>query len=259
LGSQQLPMFLKNPIAIKEGALLIADAHYSSFRPHLYDFLCDIHAKKIEATQLILLGDIFDALFGNIPYTQEKNLPLIELLNTIAQDMPILYLEGNHDFVLQNYFPNIEIIPRSLQPLEVHFGTTKGYIAHGDFESDFGYELYTQIIRNRGVLKFLYHIDRVLDHAIIKKIEHYLQKKNDCNSFEGFETFIADHIQNYSDADFFIEGHYHQNLSVTYQGCKYTNLAAFACNQRYFRVQSTKDNQLKLHQLQFLRGENKHG
>ncbi|MDQ7069043.1 MAG: hypothetical protein Q9M40_14350 [Sulfurimonas sp.] len=68
---------MSHNIELQEGALLISDAHYSSSRPELLSLIKDIHSKKIPTTQLILMGDIFDALFGEVPTTQEKNREMI--------------------------------------------------------------------------------------------------------------------------------------------------------------------------------------
>jgi len=96
-------------ITLLEGAYLIGDAHYSELRPELLGLIEAIHSKKILPTQLVLMGDIFDALFGDVAYTLKKNHYLVRLLNEISQDIEVIYLEGNHDFNLKEYFPHIDI------------------------------------------------------------------------------------------------------------------------------------------------------
>jgi len=64
---------------LKEGAFIVSDAHYSHLRPELLPFLQDIQNKILKPTQLILMGDIFDALFGGVAYTQEKTMKLFHL------------------------------------------------------------------------------------------------------------------------------------------------------------------------------------
>ena len=49
---------------LKEGALLISDAHYDKSRPGLLKLLRAIQLGTVKATQLILMGDIFDLLFA---------------------------------------------------------------------------------------------------------------------------------------------------------------------------------------------------
>lgn len=102
---------------LKPGALLIADAHYSDQRPKLIELLQSVYDGNTTASQLILMGDIFDLLFGPIALTYERNKEAIEIINAIAMKIEVLYLEGNHDFLLKRYFPEIYLVPLSSQPL----------------------------------------------------------------------------------------------------------------------------------------------
>jgi len=231
-------------IELSEGAYIISDAHYSPKRPELLAFIKAIHSKKLQPTQLILMGDIFDALFGLIDYTYESNQEMITLLETIAQEMEVIYLEGNHDFNLKVVFQNIKIIPLSQQPLQCRYKEKKICLAHGDFDAPFGYKLYTALIRNPSILFVLKYIDIALNHRIINKIEQHLAKKDDCKKLSWFEDFIQRRFRHSSTCDYFIEGHFHQNKRMQLSSFTYVNLAAFACNQRYFIVKSLEDKEL---------------
>ena len=233
-----------NDIEIKEGAFVVSDAHYSEFRPHFLDFLKEIHSKKLQPTQLIFLGDIFDILFYEIPYSKEINKEAIKLINEISKTIEIIYLEGNHDFNLAKIFPHAKVFPISKQPLACKFGDKKILLAHGDFGSVLKYRIYTAIIRNSFTLNFLRVLDTVLNHLIIKKLDDYLSKKEDCKEFVGFEEFISNRLENKYECDYFIEGHFHQNRVVVFDKFRYINLGVFACNQRYFTVKSSKDIKL---------------
>ncbi|MBA1432834.1 MAG: metallophosphoesterase [Epsilonproteobacteria bacterium] len=231
-------------IELREGAYIISDAHYSPERPELLALIKAIHSKKLQPSQLILMGDIFDALFGLIEYTYESNQEMITLLEAIAQEIEVIYLEGNHDFNLKVVFQNIKIIPLSKQPLLCTYKEKKVYLAHGDFDAPFGYQLYTALIRNPFVLFILKYIDIVLNHRIINGIEAHLEKKDDCKELTWFEDFIQKRFDKRYVCDYFIEGHFHQNKSVQLSSFTYINLAAFACNQRYFIVKSMQDKEL---------------
>ncbi|MDX1295192.1 MAG: UDP-2,3-diacylglucosamine hydrolase, partial [Sulfurimonadaceae bacterium] len=82
--------------------------------------------------------------------------------------------------------------------------------------------------------------------AIIKWLDRYLDRKEDCNEFTGFEGYITKRLEgvDLSGIDYFIEGHYHQNRGFSTGSCRYFNLGAFACNQRYYEVKSSKDQGL---------------
>ncbi len=224
-------------IKLLEGAFFISDAHYSHSRPQFLDFLQAIQSQELLPTQIIFMGDIFDALFGSIPKTYENNKDAINIINKLAQKIEVVYLEGNHDFNLAPVFINVKIFKIKKQPLLCSFKEKKVLLAHGDFDGAFFYKLYTTVIRNRFVLKFLNYFDTF----ILSKLDEYLGKKDDCKKLEWFDGFIKKRITNNYNCDYFIEGHFHQNTQIELEKLSYINLGAFACNQRYFIVELIKD------------------
>ena len=240
-----------NPIELKEGAYFIGDAHYSHSRPELFDFIQKIHSKELQPTQLILFGDIFDALFGSISPTLKNNQKMIAMLQEISQDIELIYLEGNHDFNLKKIFPQAKVFPIAQQPVLCTYEGKKIYIAHGDFGEEFGYQLYTAIIRNRFLLPLFNVINFFLRNLVLNKLDAYLSKKDDCNEFNGFREYISKRLEKKYHCDYFVEGHFHQNKIINFNNFIYINLAAFACNQRYFIVESIKNKK-------FLREDNFH-
>jgi UDP-2,3-diacylglucosamine hydrolase len=231
-------------IELKEGAFIVSDAHFSPSRPELLDFIKAIYTKQLQPTQLVLMGDIFDTLFGGIDFTYIQNSELIRLINKISQEIEVFYLEGNHDFNLKSVFPNATIFPIQMQPIMTKYRDKKVYLAHGDFDGAFFYKFYTAFIRNPFNLFILKYIDMVLNHAILKYVDNHLGKKEDCNEFTDFKYFIKERFQGRFVADYFIEGHFHQNKSFNINDMYYVNLAAFACNQRYFIIKYSKDNNI---------------
>ncbi|MBW6488109.1 metallophosphoesterase [Sulfurimonas sp.] len=238
---------------ILEGAFVVADAHYSHKRPELLAFLREIHSKKLSPSQLILMGDIFDALFGQIPMTHKKNEEAIELINKISLEIEVIYLEGNHDFNLKKIFPHVKTFPISLQPLACRFENKKVLLSHGDIEAPLGYRIYTAIIRSSIVLYLLRAVDFLTKHSVSKRLDLYLGKKDDCREFVGLEKFIYKRLWQKYKCDYFVEGHFHQNRTVEMGDFIYINLGAFACNQRYFIVKSAQDIEL-LQEKNFSKG-----
>ena len=241
-------------IKILEGAFVISDAHYSHKRPELLSLIQDIHSKKLKPTQLILMGDIFDALFGDVKETHRVNSQMIKLLNDINEEIEIIYLEGNHDFNLKDVFLNAKVFSYYQQPVLCSFRGKSVSLAHGDFDVSGSYRLYTWLIRSSLVLFVLKHIDNISNHSILKKLDSFLSKKDDCKEFKGFEEFISKRNLEKYDSEYFIEGHFHQNRAYEFEEFHYINLAAFACNQRYFIVKSTNDK-LLLNEEKFSKGE----
>lgn len=239
-------------VELLEGAIFVGDAHYSSQRPELLEFLKSIASGRIQATQLVLMGDMFDQLFGGIEYTIERNAEAVATIREIASKTEVIYLEGNHDFQLADVFDNIRIFPIAEQPVRCHYQGASVLLSHGDFNGPLGYRLYTSLIRNRSLLKILRLFDRWTDHSIIRWVDAHNAKKEDCNEFTGFEAYIGRHLQgvDLEGVDYFIEGHYHQNRSFSVGALRYVNLAAFACNQRYFELKSLH-NQPLLQEVMF--------
>jgi len=235
---------MSHRLELREGAYIISDAHYSPQRPQLLQLIKEIHSKKLKPSQLILMGDIFDALFGLIEYTYADNKEMIDLLEDIAKDIEVLYFEGNHDFHLKVVFKNIKIFPLAQQPQTLYYKDIKVCMAHGDFDGKMGYKIYTALIRSPFILFVLRYIDIALSHSIIKKIEAYLDKKDDCVELSWFEDFIQNRFKDRFECDYFVEGHFHQNKSFELSSFTYINLGAFACNQRYFIVKSKDDKEL---------------
>ena len=226
---------------LKEGAFLLSDVHYSHTRPHFLNFLHAIKAKKLRPTQLIFMGDIFDALFGGIAKSYEPNQEAITLLNELSLEIEVLYLEGNHDFNLAAIFPHAMVVPLQKQPMACRYEEKKILLAHGDFISGIGYKIYTKLIRNSIVLGVLNCINFLGNNVILKKLDAYLCKKDDCKEIENFEQIVRKRLENIMACDYFIEGHFHQNKQYKVENFSYINLGAFACNQRYFVVKSSKD------------------
>ncbi len=240
-------------LEIVKGALILSDAHFSPTRPELFPLIESIYKEELQVPQLILMGDIFDALFGAIPHTYAKNQKMIEMLQSISQKTAVIYLEGNHDFNLTRLFAHMQIFPIAKQPVMCSYENKTIFLAHGDFAGPLGYRLYTAFIRSPFVLPVLKMIDVLSKHAILRYVYAHLAKKEDCNEFHSFKAFISKHIENSYECDYFIEGHYHQNKQIKFQKFTYINLGAFACNQRYFTVKSLDDTEL-LEEKSFSKG-----
>jgi UDP-2,3-diacylglucosamine hydrolase len=232
-----------NSFELLEGAFLVTDAHYSPQNPQLLAFIKAINAKELQPTQLIFLGDTFDLLFGGIPSTQIRNQEIIDEIKKLTID--VVMFEGNHDFALAKLFPNFKVYSIGAQPISASYQSKKILFSHGDFDADWGYRLYSSIIRNPVVLKVLNIINLLGDDFIIKSLENKLSHKKNCNTMQDFYTYIEKRFEkkNYV-CDYFIDGHYHQNKSYKINNFTYINLGAFACNQRYFSVKFIEDKEL---------------
>ncbi|MDD5159588.1 MAG: UDP-2,3-diacylglucosamine hydrolase [Sulfuricurvum sp.] len=241
-----------SPKPLQAGAILIADAHCAPWRTSFIDFLYSLESGEITTPQLILMGDVFDMLYGPIPRTYGYNTEGIDLLNRLSLRMEILYLEGNHDFLMSGLFPNVQVIRREYQPLLMSFEGKKIALSHGDSNMGWGYELYTALIRSPLVLGILRRIDNLGKGFIVAWLEEQMKRKIHCRSIENFQGLIERRLEslNLGSVDVLVEGHFHQNQTFTLDGLDYINVGAFACNERYFTVQSNQ-NQPLLHEAVF--------
>jgi UDP-2,3-diacylglucosamine hydrolase len=241
-----------SPDILRSGAILVADAHCAPWRTTFLDFLHALEHEEILTPQLILMGDVFDLLFGPIEATHLLNAEGIALLNRLSHKIEIVYLEGNHDFLLGDLFPRIRVIPRQQQPWITTFEGKTLALSHGDSSMGWGYGLYTFLIRSRSILGTLHALDRVGGGYIVRELEKAMKSKIHCKTIEKFETLVSERLkgQKLDGVDILIEGHFHQNKSFDFPGLHYINLAAFACNERYFSVQSSQ-NQPLLHEAVF--------
>ena len=237
---------------LQEGAILIADAHCAPWRTPFIDFLQALDDGKIVTTQLILMGDVLDMLYGPIPRTYGYNREVLTLLNRLSNKIEIIYLEGNHDFLLADLLVHINVIKRENQPIVMEYNGQRIALSHGDSYMGLGYELYTAWIRNRAVLACLRGIDAIGGGFIIAWLEKAMRRKSHCRTIEHFEDLIANRMESFqkNNCDVLIEGHFHQNKQFQFDDFTYINLGAFACNERYFTVQSNQ-NQPLLHEAFF--------
>jgi len=229
----------KRVVALKDGAWLIADAHYAHYNSALYDFLVSLKDSDLPP-QLILMGDIFDLLFGYAPNSIEPNLKMVDLLKCIAQKVEVVYLEGNHDFGLQPIFgDSIKIISRSEQPFIMSVNSKILALHHGDIMQGIGYEIYTALIRNRWIDLALNSIDSLKRGSIIGWLERYNRQKKLCLSIDNFKEKVSQRLDILGQKfkfDYWVEGHFHQNLKQSFNEKIYCNLPAFACCQSYIVV-----------------------
>jgi len=213
------------PKALKEGAIFIADAHYPHHGEALIDLLRSIENQTIQTPQLFLMGDIFDLLFGYNRHIQTFATPAITLLQKLSQTLEIHYLEGNHDFCLQELFPDIYVYPREEQPIEFSLANKPVYLAHGDrYETGLGYDLYSSILRNPISLTLLKPFEKPIINHQIKR----LQQKTICGKFQDFEKRVNKIMEHYPKNTLVIEGHFHQGRRIN----NYISLPSLVCQKQ---------------------------
>jgi UDP-2,3-diacylglucosamine hydrolase len=243
-------------IELQSGAIFIADAHENAHRFYLKEFLDSLDSGQIPTpSQLFLMGDIFDLLVGEVSYTHKIHSQIISRLESLAQKIPIYYLEGNHDFNLHKLFLHVKVISIQDQPL--HVKTPKGDLLlwHGDKYGSFSHRFYTKIIRNSFLLQSLNFVDKIFKFGISRAILKNLAQKSICRKIENFKEKTTLRLNQYPKKSVWAvgEGHFHQGWEGMVGEVYYINFPSFACERSYFVVQCAKSMQSAKLQL---RGSN---
>jgi UDP-2,3-diacylglucosamine hydrolase len=213
------------PCKIQENAIFIADSHYPHHGDAFLDLLKKIESKKIKTSQLFLMGDNFDLLFGYNDYIQTFAEEVIRLLQKLSESIEIHYFEGNHDFCLKKIFTNMNVYTRAKQPITFVLNDKKVAISHGDkYTTSYAYNLYSKILRSKVTLTLLRPFDKIIINHRMKK----LSQKHICHTFHGFEKRIKMILKHYENVDLVIEGHFHQAKKVG----KYISLPSQACQNQ---------------------------
>lgn len=80
------------------------------------------NAGKFSCEQLILMGDIFDVLVGEVLPSHDFAKPYIKTLESLAnRGLEVIYIEGNHDFNLAPLFEKVKVISLENQPVNLDF------------------------------------------------------------------------------------------------------------------------------------------
>jgi UDP-2,3-diacylglucosamine hydrolase len=148
--------------------IFVADAHFTGRKLGEMDsFLAFLDAEKERMDHLILLGDLFEFLFGFKQLSSRKGstfpekvfpfsdyLPVFQKLQQLSrQGIRFKYFEGNHDFSLASFFREhfgmeVEVYQDGC---EERLGGRRTYVAHGDLSnpSEWRYRFFRKLIKNR--------------------------------------------------------------------------------------------------------------
>ena len=233
---------MNGDLILQDGAILIADAHYNSNRKCFLYFVEYLDNLETPPPQIFLMGDMFDLLVGQVTQTKIFNSSVVKHINSLSQKSEIFYFEGNHDFNISIIFENVKVFSMKNQPVKMSLNNKTVLLSHGDYKVGGSYAIYSAIIRNPLLLKFLNFFDEVVSSAITNFIiKKHLNKKL-CRNFTGFKEYVKDNLD--TDVDYYIEGHYHQDKQFKFDSTNYINLSAFACNQSYVEVDFQNRNNL---------------
>lgn len=228
---------------LKEGALLVADSHYSPKNPHFLTLLEKIYSGEIKTSQLILLGDNFDLLLSPVKSSIDNNRKAIDLINKISEEKEIVYFEGNHDFLLKKIFKKAKIFSYFQQPVLFQLNEQRVLFSHGDWGNNTKHSVMTNLFRNViSIQLFNFLSFNFINNWFVTKLTNRLQTKNICTKIKNFQEIIQQRLLNKEfDCDYIVEGHFHQGEEFLIKNQKYINVNSFACNQSYLVVEYSQN------------------
>ena len=252
-------------LELKNGAFFIADAHENDERKDFLAFLHALNDGQIKTPQLILMGDIFNMLVWQIHSTHEFAAPYVNLLENLAsKGVEVLYIEGNHDFNVANFFTKVRVFSLQNQPLilqspdKIAFswakfsvngtefigkasefkGISQVALSHGDIFLPPFLAFALKSLRNPFLLKVLNFIDKLAFGKISARILNNQKKKDLFYQITNFNALAEQRYAKYrANGALVIEGHYHQNAIINTKKCKYINLPTFAYERSFFVVE----------------------
>jgi UDP-2,3-diacylglucosamine hydrolase len=234
--------------------IFVSDAHFSGSEPGAMEvFLRFLNSEKSRISHLVILGDLFEFLFGfketpsgreAFPFTEYLSI-LKGLQNLYHQGIRIKYFEGNHDFFLHSFFSErfgmeVEVYPEGN---EEKLGEKRVFLSHGDLANPklWDYRVFRKMIKNpwtygliemagprfsRQVAEWLSNRSYQKNHAVIPsspppEFKVFARQK----FLEGFDMVILGH------------SHYPEEAEESIRGkrCFYFNVGDWMVHRSFLR------------------------
>jgi len=165
-----------------------------------------------DAAQIYIVGDLFDYWFEYKTVVPKRYYRLFATFAELAeQHIRLIFIAGNHDFWVQNYFHDEFGMEIHIHPVDAEIGGKRFLIHHGDglLNDDLGYKILKKILRSKiNIFLFsLLHPDLAgwLARWSSKTSRQYTSKRNYESS--GMVDFAAQKIR--EGFTYVIMGHNH--------------------------------------------------
>ena len=194
--------------------------------------------------RLVILGDLFDFWFEYkhvIP--KEHHRILVMLTELIQQGVRIDYVCGNHDFWMDDFFPNQMGIAVYKDNLDIEYENQRIHLTHGDglAPADRGYRILKRILRNRLNIWLYRRLPPDWAIPLAKFVAGVSRKRT---SKRGYK--FADDYENYARSrlddgnDIVAVAHLHLPLLKQYDNGTYVNSGDFIKHFSYVRIADRK-------------------
>lgn len=192
---------------------------------------------KNDASQLFILGDLFDAWIEYKTVIPKGFHRILAKLHELKQYGTIIhFLVGNHDCWIRDYFRDEIGMIIYKQEFITDLNGKKIFIHHGDgvANNDTGYKILKKIVRNRfavWLFSWLHpDIGLKLAHASSRTSRQYTVQKH-FGEIDGMKRFAKEKID--SGCDIVIMGHRHQPTILAIGNGTYVNLGDWIEHNTY--------------------------
>jgi len=165
--------------SLEKDWIFVSDGHFTGREPErMESFLSFLNSERRRMGHLVILGDLFEFLFGfedssfeNAPFPFPDYLPVLEMLKELYhQGIQIKYFEGNHDFFINSFFYRqfgiiVEVHP---QWSEEKLGGKRAFVSHGDLSNPglWRYRIFRRMIKN----SFTYRLIQLCGPRLSRRI-----------------------------------------------------------------------------------------
>lgn len=184
---------------------IISDVHIKKPGDQAYKLLLSFfdHPEVLKSKKIILLGDIFDLLVGgNKSFINDYREVFDKIQGLAKEGREVFYIEGNHDFHLNNFFKenfNNEFFSHSKEKLKITCFDKTIVFCHGDDIElkTFSHSLYRFIIRSK-FLSFL--SEKIIPFSFVEKVGQWLSSKSRKRNVKRYNEKNEEIRQNFRDA-----------------------------------------------------------
>jgi UDP-2,3-diacylglucosamine hydrolase len=220
------------------------------------------HSKVQQSQEVYLLGDIFDMMVGDQQqYLDQYDFFFSSLNSLIKKNIKVIYVEGNHDFHLENVFETFvknnniseEMFLYSKDEIETVINGQKFIFCHGDIvdSENKSFQRWKSIYRST-VFRLL--VNKIIPYSFAKRIGNKASsnsKKRNSKSFEyekSKETYIngAKKILKDKTNTILVGGHTHIIEDININKCQYINNGFPIRDQKFIHIENNSAKLISL-------------
>ncbi len=247
-------------IGAEKDWVFVSDAHFTGQeREGIESFLRFLDHQKEGTGHLVILGDLFEFLFGfknasapseaSLPppsFPFPEYLPVFEGLRRLFRlGIRIKYFEGNHDFFLRSFFRDwfgieVEVYPDSS---EVHLGGRRCFLAHGDLANpgQWKYRFFRTIVKSGWMLRLIQRVgprvSRRVALGMSRKSRQIYHAGSGGDRSEAFRSFARQKFLEGFEVVLLGHSHFPEKVEEWIDGRKYLyiNVGDWATHRSYLR------------------------